>query len=58
MQKDLSTTMTGRLPEEEHFIRIRMLGPQDDATVIASTWSEIIRVPAQAKPPEKVLPLP
>ena len=56
--KDLSTTMTGRLPEEEHFIRIRMLGPQDDATVIASTWSEIIRVPAQAKPPEKVLPLP
>ena len=51
--KDLSTTMTGRLPEEEHFIRVRMLGPQDDATVIASAWVKSFACPLKQNHPKK-----
>ena len=37
------------MPEETHYVRIRMIGPEDDATVIASTWTDTIVI--EAKPP-------
>lgn len=46
---ELETVMTGRLPEETHYVRIRMIGPEDDATVIASSWTDTIVI--EAKPP-------
>ena len=46
---ELETEMTGRLPEETHYVRIRMIGPEDDATVIASSWTDTVVI--EAKPP-------
>ena len=46
---ELETEMTGRVPEETHYVRIRMIGPEDDATVIASSWTDTIVI--EAKPP-------
>ena len=46
---ELETEMTGRVPEETHYVRIRMIGPEDDATVIASSWTDTVVI--EAKPP-------
>ena len=43
---ELDTVMTGRVPEEIHYVRIRMIGPEDDATVIASSWTDTVIIEA------------
>ena len=48
---ELETVMTGRVPEEMHYVRIRMIGPEDDATVIASSWTDITIIEANPPPP-------
>ena len=48
---ELETVMTGRVPEETHYVRIRMIGPEDDATVIASSWTDTIIIGAKPPPP-------
>jgi hypothetical protein len=55
---ELDTLMTGRVPEEDHFVRIRMIGPEDDATIIASSWTDTVMIEAQPKvaPPPNPLP--
>ena len=55
---ELETVMTGRLPEETHYVRIRMIGPEDDATVIASSWTDTIIIGATPPPPPVENPLP
>ena len=55
---ELETTMTGRLPEETHYVRIRMIGPEDDATIIASSWTDTVVIEAQPKPSPPPNPLP
>jgi hypothetical protein len=55
---ELETEMTGRVPEETHYVRIRMIGPEDDATVIASSWTDIIVVEALTKTIASPNPLP
>ena len=55
---ELETVMTGRVPEETHYVRIRMIGPEDDATVIASSWTDTIIIGAKTplQPVENPLP--
>ena len=55
---ELDTVMTGRVPEEAHYIRIRMIGPEDDATIIASSWTDTVMIEAQPKPAPPSNPLP
>ncbi len=55
---ELETEMTGRVPEETHYVRIRMIGPEDDATVIASSWTDTIIISASPPPPPVENPLP
>ena len=55
---ELETVMTGRVPEEMHYVRIRMIGPEDDATVIASSWTDITIIEANRPPPPEPNPLP
>jgi hypothetical protein len=55
---ELETTMTGRLPEETHYVRIRMIGPEEDATIIASSWTDTVVIEAQPKPSPPPNPLP
>ena len=55
---ELETVMTGRVPEEMHYVRIRMIGPEDDATVIASSWTDITIIEATPPPPPAPNPLP
>ena len=50
--------MTGRVPEEAHGVRIRMIGPEDDATIIASSWTDTVKIEAQPKPVPPPNPLP
>ena len=50
--------MTGRVPEEAHYVRIRMIGPEDDATIIASSWTDTVMIEAQPKPAPPPNPLP
>ena len=47
---ELDTVMTGRVPEEIHYVRIRMIGPEDDATVIASSWTDTVIIEATPPP--------
>ena len=55
---ELDTIMTGRVPEETHYVRIRMIGPEDDATIIASSWTDTVVIDAKPKsaPPPNPLP--
>ena len=55
---ELETVMTGRVPEEMHYVRIRMIGPEDDATVIASSWTDITIIEANPPPLPAPNPLP
>lgn len=55
---ELSTVMTGRLEEENHYVRIRMIGPENDATFIASSWTDTIFIEAQPRPVTPPNPLP
>ncbi len=55
---ELDTVMTGRVPEEAHYVRIRMIGPEDDATIIASSWTDTVMIEAQPKPAPPSNPLP
>ena len=55
---ELETEMTGRVPEETHYVRIRMIGPEDDATVITSSWTDTIIISASPPPPPVENPLP
>ena len=55
---ELNTVMTGRVPEEAHYVRIRMIGPEDDATIIASSWTDTVKIEAQPKPVPPPNPLP
>ena len=55
---ELETQMTGRLAEEEHYFRIRLVGPPKDVTVLPSAWADTVLVKAQPRPlpPPGVLP--
>ena len=55
---ELETMMTGRVPEENHYVRMRMIGPEDDATIIASSWTDTVVIEAQPKPSPPPNPLP
>ena len=55
---ELNTVMTGRVPEEAHYVRTRMIGPEDDATIIASSWTDTVKIEAQPKPVPPPNPLP
>jgi hypothetical protein len=55
---ELDTVMTGRVPEEAHYVRIPMIGPADDATIIASSWTDTVMIEAQPKPALPPNPLP
>lgn len=55
---ELDTVMTGRVPEEIHYVRIRMIGPEDDATVIASSWTDTVIIEATPPPIPEPNPLP
>ncbi len=48
---ELETQMTGRLPEENHYFRIRLIGPPNDVTVLPSAWTDTVLIEAQPKPP-------
>ena len=48
---ELETQMTGRLPEENHYFRIRLIGPPDDVTVLPSVWTDTVLIEAQPVPP-------
>ena len=50
--------MTGRVPEEIHYVRIRMIGPEDDATVIASSWTDTVIIEDTPPPIPEPNPLP
>jgi len=55
---ELETQMTGRLAEEEHYFRIRLVGPPKDVTVLPSAWTDTVLVKAQPRPlpPPGVIP--
>lgn len=48
---ELETLMTGRLPEENHYFRIRLIGPPNDVTVLPSAWTDTVVIEAQPVPP-------
>ena len=48
---ELETQMTGRLPEENHYFRIRLIGPPNDVTVLPSAWTDTVVIEAQPVPP-------
>ena len=55
---ELETLMTGRVPEETHYVRLRMIGPEDDATVIPSSWTDTMVIEAMITPKPEPNPLP